>query len=137
MTVRRVSPGEALEMVRNDGYVYLDVRSVPEFEAGHPAGAYNVPLVHMGPLGMTPNPDFLRVVQAAFPPDTRLVLGCRSGGRSLHAAGLLQQAGYVDVVDQRAGFEGGHGERGWKYSGLPVAQAAEGGRSWDELRARA
>jgi hypothetical protein len=54
-----------------EGYVYLDVRSVPEFAAGHPTGAYNIPLLDMGPGGMAPNPDFLAVVQKSFPRDAR------------------------------------------------------------------
>jgi hypothetical protein len=30
MTFKRVSPGEALALVRQRGYAYLDVRSVPD-----------------------------------------------------------------------------------------------------------
>ena len=29
---------------QQDGSVYLDVRSIPEFETGHPGGAYNIPI---------------------------------------------------------------------------------------------
>ena len=67
--MRRISPGEARELIEKEGYVYVDVRSVPEFESGHPEGAYNVPLLHMGPAGMTPNPEFLSVMQQRFPKD--------------------------------------------------------------------
>jgi rhodanese-related sulfurtransferase len=41
---RRVSPQEAKDLMDKEGYVYVDVRSIPEFEAGHPAGAFNVPI---------------------------------------------------------------------------------------------
>ena len=34
-----------------------DLRSEPEFEKGHPAGALNVPISHRGPAGLVPNPD--------------------------------------------------------------------------------
>ena len=44
--VKRVTPTEAAALV-NEGWIYLDVRSIPEFELGHPAGAVNVPLLHM------------------------------------------------------------------------------------------
>ena len=64
--MKRVSPEEALGLMEKDGYVYVDVRSVPEFEAGHPAGAFNVPLLDMSPMGMTPNPDFLRVMESSL-----------------------------------------------------------------------
>ena len=63
MTVKRVSPEEAKKLIDDEGYVYVDVRSLPEFEAGHPTGAYNVPLMHQGPAGMTPNPDFMAVME--------------------------------------------------------------------------
>ena len=132
MTLRRVAPAEAQEMMENDGYVYLDVRSVPEFEAGHPRGAYNIPLLHMGPFGMTPNPRFVETVQRTFSPQTRLILGCKAGGRSLRAAAMLLESGYTDVVDQRAGFDG-HGEPGWRAVGLPVGTAADPGRAWEQL----
>jgi rhodanese-related sulfurtransferase len=135
MPLSRVSPDEALELMRNQGYVYVDVRSIPEFEAGHPEGAYNVPLLHMGPMGMTPNPAFLEVMKANFPQDTKLVLGCKAGGRSLNAATQLQAAGYQNVVDQRAGYDG-QGEPGWRLRGLPVSQAAAPGRRYEELQGK-
>lgn len=139
MTLKRISPAEAAKLISDEGYVLVDVRSVPEFEAGHPAGAYNVPLNHAGANGMTPNPDFLRVMEATFPKDRKLVVACKAGGRSMKAATMLIQAGYSDVVDQRAGWSGaadpfGQGiEPGWQASGLPVATTAESGHAWSEL----
>ena len=47
MSLTRVSPKDARDLMEKDGYAYVDVRSIPEFEAGHPEGAYNVPLLHM------------------------------------------------------------------------------------------
>jgi rhodanese-related sulfurtransferase len=138
MALKRVSPAEAHELVQGHGYVYVDVRSVPEFEAGHPEGAYNVPILESGPMGMSPNREFLQVMQRHFPTDAKLVLGCRSGGRSLQAAHVLASAGYTDLVDQRAGFEGGMGpegfEPGWRPAGLPVAKRAAAGRAYDSLK---
>ena len=133
---RRVSPQEARDLIDREGYVHVDVRSVPEFQAGHPEGAYNVPLMHMGPGGMAPNPDFLAVVQKTFPTDTPLVLGCKAGGRSLRAATMLEAAGFTKIVDQRAGYEGGGGEPGWKPRGLPTSAAAEPGHAYESLRGK-
>lgn len=132
MAVRRVSPTEAAALVEREQYVYLDVRSVPEFEAGHPVGAYNIPLLHMAGFGLTPNANFVAECERVFPKDTRLVLGCRSGSRSLHAATMLLRAGYTDVVDQRCGFEGAD-EPGWRHVGLPVSQQAQPERSYSAL----
>ena len=141
MAVKRVGPEEARDLMDKDGYVYLDVRSVQEFAAGHPAGAYNVPLLHMGAAGMTPNPDFLSVAQKAFPRDARIVVGCKAGGRSAKAAALLEEAGFTNVVDQRNGFEGtplptGGVEPGWRPRGLPVSDRAAPDRTYDALQSR-
>jgi rhodanese-related sulfurtransferase len=136
MPLRRVSASEAMALIEREGYLYLDVRSVPEFEAGHPKGAYNIPLAHLGPLGMTPNRDFLTQVERCFPKDARLVVGCKSGGRSLQAATLLLASGFAHVVDQRCGFDGVPGGAGWREAGLSAEEQAEPGRSYAELSAR-
>lgn len=140
---RRISPQEARELMEKEGYVYVDVRSIPEFDAGHPEGAYNVPLMHMGPAGMAPNPEFLDVMQKAFPREAKLVVGCKAGGRSARAAAALESAGYTSVVDQRAGFEGAPDpmtgrivEPGWRPAGLPVARQSTPGHDYEGLKAR-
>lgn len=51
MPVQKVSSSQAVALCAADA-VYLDVRSVPEYEAGHAPGAYNIPLLHAGPGGM-------------------------------------------------------------------------------------
>jgi rhodanese-related sulfurtransferase len=136
MPIRRVSPQDAKALIDNEGYAYVDVRSIPEFEAGHPEGAYNIPVAHAGPGGMAANRDFVSVVEANFGKDTKLVLGCQSGGRSLQAAQVLQSAGFTSVVDQRAGFGGAGAEPGWRPLGLPTAQTAASGRDYAALKAR-
>ena len=142
MVVKRVSPQEADALVKDEGYAYLDVRSIPEFDAGHPAGAYNIPLMHATPSGMRPNGDFFPVVAAAFSKGAKLVVGCKTGGRSLRAAQGLLDAGFEAVVDQRAGFQGTRDpfgqvkEAGWQGAGLDVATEAEPDRTYGALLAR-
>jgi rhodanese-related sulfurtransferase len=123
MSVKRVSPQAARDLIEKEGYVYVDVRSIPEFDAGHPEGAYNVPLAHMGPKGMTPNTEFLGVMEKSFGKNAKIVVGCKSGGRSLQAATILLSSGFTDVIDQRAGFLGAT-EPGWEPAGLPTAKSA-------------
>ncbi|HVQ27284.1 MAG TPA: rhodanese-like domain-containing protein [Planctomycetota bacterium] len=138
MPVKRVTPEQALELMRGEGYSYLDVRSVPEFDEGHPAGAFNVPLLHMGPGGGQPNRDFLSVMERRFPKDARLVVGCRSAGRSVQAVALLEQSGFTDLVLQQSGFVGGSPmDPGWGPKGLPASRSAELGHSWEELKGAA
>ena len=136
--VKRVTPPEAAALLA-DGWSYVDVRSIPEFEAGHPTGAFNVPLLHFGNGRMSPNPDFQRVLSSNFGKDAKIVVGCKAGGRSLQAAGLLEAAGYKSVVDMRGGF---HGERdafgrvacaGWAESSLPVEASAAAEKTYSVL----
>lgn len=136
MPVKRISPEEARELIDKEDYAYLDVRSVPEFEGGHPCGAFNVPLLHMGPGGMSPNPDFMAVVQKSFALDAKVVVGCRGGGRSLRAAEMLQSVGFTKIVDQRAGFEGSPAETGWRPRGLPTSTEANPGHAYENLRTK-
>jgi rhodanese-related sulfurtransferase len=119
--VQRISPKEAKALM-DQGWVYLDVRTEQEFRAGHPTGAVNVPFLVAGPpgLGMEPNPNFLTTVQARFAKDAQLVCGCMAGGRSFKAATALEQAGFTQIADQRAGFGGNQNEAGWASEGLPV-----------------
>jgi rhodanese-related sulfurtransferase len=138
----RVSPAEADRLMREEGYVYVDVRSVAEFEAGHPAGAYNVPVSIPGPSGLRENPDFLAVACACFAKSQPLVVGCKSGDRSARAARMLAEAGFERVIEQRAGMGGARDpfgrvtERGWEALGLPCATRAEPGRDYEALRRR-
>lgn len=136
--MKRVSPTEAKALM-DEGWTYLDVRSEPEFQEGHPAGALNIPLMHAGLVGFVPNPDFLPVVEAVIAKETRLVCGCRSGGRSMQAAQLLERAGYLHVVDQRAGFGGARDqagrviEPGWAAEKLPVESGNPAKRCYSDL----
>ena len=136
--VKRVTPPEAAELL-GSGWSYLDVRSIPEFEQGHPTGAANVPLLHFANGRMSPNPDFQKVVTANFPRDTKLVVGCKAGGRSLQAAALLEAAGYTSVVDMRGGYHGEHDGMGrltcpgWLESKLPVETAAPPDKTYEAL----
>lgn len=139
--IPRHSPQEVHQLVTEQGYVHIDVRTQAEYEAGHPAGALNIPSMLAGPAGMTPNPEFERIVNALFPKDAKIVVGCRSGARSLRAAELLTHHGYTAIVDQRAGFEGSRDpsgrviEAGWGGSGLPVEKVTPGG-SYAEIKAK-
>ncbi len=45
----RKSPQEVDALVRDHGYVHVDVRTQAEYDAGHPAGAINVPSMFAGP----------------------------------------------------------------------------------------
>jgi len=139
--IKRISPEEANAKL-GEGYTYVDVRTVEEFEAGHPAGALNVPIAFAGRAGMVENPDFVAVMAALFAKDANIVVGCKAGGRSLRAAQVLSAEGFTGVVDQRAGWDGARNafgqvtEPGWSRAGLPAESGQTNGRSWHDLKAK-
>jgi len=86
MSSARLSHVSGRDLVRQ-GALLLDVRTPEEFAQAHVPGAINIPvqeLAHrMGELG---------------PKSRKVVVYCRSGGRSATATVLMQRAGY-EVLD--------------------------------------
>jgi rhodanese-related sulfurtransferase len=69
----------------------------------------------MNPGGMTPNPDFVSQVEAAFPEkDENILVACAAGKRSATAVDILKNAGYSALVDVQGGWNA------WVGEGLPV-----------------
>lgn len=131
-------------MTQDQSIVYLDVRTVPEFEAGHPPAALNIPVVVPNPAlrKMVPNPDFLSTAEATVPKDAKIIVGCMSGGRSQFAAEVLEDAGYQHVANLQGGFGGARDQMGrllvpgWQDHGLPE-EAGDGGEgSYENLLKR-
>jgi rhodanese-related sulfurtransferase len=142
MPTRRISPTEANELIEREGYVYVDVRSTGEFEAGRPFASFNVPLAQPGPGGMAPNADFVNVMLANFSKDAKIVVGCAAGGRSARACAALEQVGFTNLVDQRAGFSGAKDpfgrviEPGWSAAGLRTAAGPDAERGYTTLKSK-
>jgi Fe-S cluster biosynthesis and repair protein YggX/rhodanese-related sulfurtransferase len=144
MNLKRITADEAKRLMDTEGYKLLDVRSMPEYNAEHPEGAYNVPYLHRAPHGMIPNQDFARVVQSAFPDKSeKIITTCQMGGRSVRAAAELMNLGYTNVLDLRGGFgserdDGGNVVvKGWKDSGLPTEAGETTGRAYKDVNNQA
>lgn len=143
--MKEVTAQEAHDLMTSDPEcLYLDVRSVPEFEAGHAARAVNIPLLHMTPgAGMTPNDDFAAVVEASIPKDAKVVVGCKSGGRSARATEIMMQMGYTNVANVRGGFGGlvdnlgRMVEPGWSVLKLPLCTKCSDEATYESLAAKA
>jgi rhodanese-related sulfurtransferase len=141
LSFERITPEEAFRRADEEGYHLLDVRSVSEFEAGHPAGSFNIPLMHLDPATgmMRPNIEFLAHVMRHFSPDDKIVVCCKSGGRSARAVSLMQEKGFRYLVDQRAGWDGERAPSGkllmagWGASNLPCGEGDAGERSYAAL----
>lgn len=129
MSVKQIDPKQTYDTLQQDkNAVYLDVRTPEEFANGHVPGAINIPVMSPDPLSrrMTPNPNFLAVVEGAYPAGRKIICGCQMGGRSQYAADMLVQAGYSDVSNMVGGFGGAKDPMGrivapgWLQSDLPV-----------------
>ena len=103
--IRELAPQELdRELAAAD--ILIDVREAQEYSAGHLAGA-----VHMA-RGM------LEFKLAALPDmqssERRIVLYCKTGGRSALAAVALQEMGYTNVISMAGGYDA------WVAAGRPT-----------------
>jgi len=145
MTIPQLTPVQAHEVLDSDDTaVYLDVRTEVEFAAGHPQGAWNLPIAFAGSDGqLVMNADFLEIAKRVLPQDRYVICGCKSGGRSQAAAEYLQAAGYDRLANVAGGFLGGpdpSGQElipGWLEQQLPVSHQADPERSHAGLKQRA
>ena len=131
MSIHVITPLEAQTIRNNDARaIYLDVRTEQEFKAGHPSGAYNIPILIHDAAGMQPNPEFLAVAEQVLDKQQPILCGCKMGGRSQKAAEMLLQAGFTNISNVVGGFSGGTDPRsgqpvsGWSAAGLPVTAGA-------------
>ncbi len=122
-----VTPPEAWQLF-SDGRVRLvDVRTTPEVRyVGCVPGAQHVEWHGTDPAQIE---RFLRDLGAVVQPAETVLLLCRSGVRSHHAARVAHDAGYANVFNVLEGFEGqrNHSHQrgfidGWRSHGLPWIQ---------------
>ncbi|MCA8961450.1 MAG: MBL fold metallo-hydrolase [Planctomycetes bacterium] len=102
----RVEAEELAAWMKSGDVVVVDVRNEREWETTHIEGTRNVPL------------HAIRERATELPRNRRLVLSCRTGYRSMAAAAVLEQEGFVDLVDLRGGIVE------WQERGLPVVATA-------------
>ncbi len=123
-----VSPQLAWSLVSEGLARLVDVRSAEERKfVGHVPDSVHVPWATG--TNLTRNPRFVRELEAKTGKDTRILLLCRSGKRSVLAAEAAAQAGFPQVFNVLEGFEGEidaaqhrGGQDGWRFHGLPWVQ---------------
>lgn len=101
--VTEICPTKTQEHIAN-GAILVDVREIDEVEEL----AYNVPNIINLPLSV------FEEYFAELPKDKVLVMVCKSGGRSLRAAGFLVNHGYTNVLNMK------HGIIRWAEKGFPT-----------------
>jgi rhodanese-related sulfurtransferase len=143
--IKEISCDEALAELQNDSaVVYLDVRSIQEFVQGHPIRAINIPILHFSPgMGMMPNDEFQKVVEANLSREARIVIGCKTGVRSARACEILTQLGFSNVANVRGGFVGVMDpfgrviEPGWSLLDFPVCNNCSEDAQYEALVSKA
>ena len=120
-----VSPAQAWEALgKNQEARLVDVRTVPEWEAGTPdLSSLSKQTIHIS-IKNAPdyefNANFLSDVVAALPDkNTPIYFMCKGGGRSSTAATMLTELGYTNCYNIIGGFEGKGEILGWKATQLP------------------
>ena len=103
MNVEELSPEETIDAVSN-GAVFVDVREPYEVDEV----AYNLDNQLHIPLGE------IQERIAEFPKDKLIIIGCRSGKRSMNACMFLKMQGYESVKNLDGGI------LGWVESGAPT-----------------
>ncbi len=66
----------------------IDVRTLPEFNAGHVEGAIHHDIM-----------DMMQGVFPELPKDADITLYCESGNRSMMAKSFMNQVGFTNVTD--------------------------------------
>ena len=144
-TISEITPNEAKRLLDgNPGYLYLDVRTVGEFILGHVPDALNIPVAQVNTETglMEMNANFLPVVGANIAKETRVIVGCKSGGRSARATRLMQGAGYLNVFNMAGGYSGRKAPTGdiihpgWSTLGLPTQSGGGDASSYASLRGK-
>ncbi len=103
--IKRVAVKEFQENIEGKEVQLVDVRTLKEFKQGHLENADNVDVM---------NKSFMDKM-AKYKKDVPVYVYCRSGGRSMKAAKMLQSKGF-QVVNLNGGF------RDWSEKGLKTVK---------------
>jgi rhodanese-related sulfurtransferase len=103
MTVEEITPKQAIEAVEA-GSIFVDVRE--DYEIAEMA--YDIKNKLEIPLGE------IQVRLNEFPKDKNIIIGCRSGKRSMNACMFLKMSGYENVQNLQGGI------LGWSEGGFPT-----------------
>ncbi|CAK9133853.1 unnamed protein product [Ilex paraguariensis] len=126
--VRPILAKDATSAMKSEGYKLVDIRPEWEWEKARVSGSLHVPLfvkdmdsspitllkkwVHFGYIGLWTgqnftmiNPDFLQQVEIEVPDkDTKLLVACGEGLRSVMAVSKLHEGGYRKLGWLAGGF---------------------------------
>lgn len=102
----KVTQLQATQLINQGKTVVLDVRDAAEFATGHLQNAKNIPLAEL--------PNRLKELEKSK--SATIITVCERGIRSATAAGVLNKAGFEQVVSLEGGVAA------WKSQGLPTVK---------------
>lgn len=103
MNVEEITPKDALSAVNSGSHVFVDVREAYELDEL----SYGIDHTHI-PLGE------IEIRMSEFPKDKNIIIGCRSGKRSMNACMFLKMNGYTNIQNLEGGIIG------WTENGCPT-----------------
>jgi len=103
--ITNITVAEAKALLDKGEYLFIDVREPAEFKMGHIPGAVNIP------RGLV---EFKIGAQVEENKDAKIVVNCKSGGRSALATQSLEKLGYKNLLNMDGGW------LAWEEAGYPV-----------------
>lgn len=95
MNVDEISPKRALNLIQEGTHVFVDVREPYEVdEVAYDVNGLTIPLGE------------IEVRMDEFPKDKTVIIGCRSGKRSMNACMFLKMNGFENVLNLEGGIIG-------------------------------
>ena len=117
--IEQIKSLEIKEFIKkNPKTVLLDVRTEEEWNTvGRPiSDSLGIKTFF---ITISQDPDFIESVKKEINKENKILVMCAAGGRSIIAANLLQNEGYM-IRNISDGFSGNGQDLGWKNSGLPT-----------------
>lgn len=90
-----MTPKEAVPLLQDSSWVFIDVREMDEFDYGHIPGIIHLPMSSLKPT------DFEK-----YSRDQKMMIVCRSGGRSGRVVQALREMGFENAVNFSGGMIG-------------------------------
>ena len=117
--IKQIKSVEIKKFVENNPRtVLLDVRTDDEWKTVGKPDSTNFGIKTYF-ITISQDPGFIENIKKEINKENQILVMCAAGGRSIIAANLLQNEGYIahNISD---GFSGNGQEPGWKNSGLPT-----------------
>lgn len=92
--ITSIDAAQAKAYLDEGGYLFIDVRTADEYKMGHVPGAINIP------RGLL---EF-RIASSVPEKDAKVVVYCKSGGRSSLATQTLKIMGYTELLNMDGGW---------------------------------